>query len=273
MAHEWGHSLFELRDEYVGFDDRAVLTQYPNCAPTAELADDWWGSLDGTIDPFVYEVLRARRAAGFPGEPREGSNLATSVRIGVHPGGCYDTADANTAFRPSSDSLMNSEIPVWGAVNRRRVEQVLARFSGRGPLDDLDAIELACERQSGTVDCAGTLDRYLDPPDRRVALDGRSCTLAPPVEASSTGEEGRATIQCSAPSTAGPVTLVLGDQERSITVVDLPDPEPVTPPEIVGEPSTESSSNGSRTTLVVWSGVMMLFLLVSTSVRVWRRQK
>ncbi len=274
LAHEWGHSLFELRDEYVGFDQRAVLTQYPNCAPSLELANDWWGSLDGKIDPFVYEVLRARRAAGFPGEPSEGRNLATSVQVGEFPGGCYDTEDATTAYRPSLDSLMNSEVPVFGSVNRRRVEQVLSRFSGRGPLDDLDAIDVGCERRGGVVRCGGHLDRYLDPPERRIALDNNSCELASPIDSSSPTETGRSTISCATASPSGPVVLALGDQRRTVAVINMPEPIVEPPPAVDDRPEPVGEPGSDRATgLLVAAAVLGGFVLVGTSWAAWRRQK
>ncbi len=272
LTHEWGHGLFELRDEYAGFDDRSVLTQYPNCAPSAELAEEWWGSLDGQIDPFVYEVLRARRASGIPGEPREGLNLAESVRVGVFSGGCYDSADALTAFRPSQDSLMNSEIPVFGTVNRTRVEQVLARFSGRGPLDDLDTVDMTCVRRSGIVECAGVLDRFIDPPERRVALDGNSCELTPPLDDEATDDSGLATIACTTASTSGDVVLVMGDQRRSFEPELLPEPEPIADLPIDDRPVGEPRQ-GRSTWPLVGAGVLMGFVLVRAGRATWRRQK
>ncbi len=276
LAHEWGHSLFELRDEYVGFDDRGVLTQYPNCAPSAALAEQWWGSLDGSIDPFVYEVLRARRAAGFPGEPRDGENLADRVRIGVFSGGCYDAADVTTAYRPSSDSLMNSEIPVWGSVNRRRVQQVLARFSGRGPLDDLEAVDLTCERDDVRVRCLGVLDRFLDPPGQAVTLEAATCDVSRPLEPTSVTDRGLATIRCETPSAAGSVVLALGQQRRIIPVRDVPQPEPVVDPATAeGEPSAPvgEPGDGSWRLPLALGGGLAVFVLVRVGRAAWRRQK
>ncbi len=273
LAHEWGHSLFELRDEYVGFDDREVLNQYPNCAPTAALADDWWGTLDGAIDPFVYEVLRARRAAGFTAEPRDGERLADSVRVGVYPGGCYGAADATTAYRPSQDSLMNSEIPVWGAVNRRRVEQVLARFSGRGPLDDLEDVELSCERDSGVVACDGFLATFLDPPVGRVTLEGKVCGLMSPVDPSSADVAGRSTISCEAPSTSGAVTLSFAGRDRLVPVVDVPAPAPVAPSDPVGEPVPEAEPGNGFSFPFVSGGILAVLVLARVVRATWRRQK
>lgn len=284
LAHEWGHSLFELRDEYVDYGDRSVLIGYPNCAPSPQVADSWWGTQNGDIDPFVYEVLRARRAAGFSGEPREG-NLATNVQIGLHNGGCYDDAEATTAYRPTLDSLMSSEIPVFGSVNRSRVEAILARFSGRGPLDDLDSIDLHCERSGVLVTCGGTLARYLDPPDRRVALDASSCEVYAPIDQSDEGADGLATIRCLARSGSGPVELALGSQRRSVTVTEVPEPEPVigsaagsegggssgagsTDDAAVGEPDREPGSP-NRTLLLLGTGVISALLLFRVGWAAW----
>ena len=57
LAHELGHALFNLADEYVGevygFDGRSDLSSWPTCAEDVEEAEAWWGDVEGAVDPMV----------------------------------------------------------------------------------------------------------------------------------------------------------------------------------------------------------------------------
>jgi len=129
LAHEMGHAIFKLHDEYAvlatvpGSETPVIGT--PNCAPDQSTARQWWGDLVGSVDPFAAQVLADRASRGLPAEPVPGARLQNLVTIDLVAGGCYQAADLATAVRPSVDSLMNSEIPVFGAVNRRAVQAVL----------------------------------------------------------------------------------------------------------------------------------------------------
>jgi len=129
LAHEMGHAIFKLHDEYavpatVPGSEIPVIGA-PNCAPDRATARQWWGDLAGSVDPFAAQVLADRASRGLPAEPVPGARLENLVTIDLVAGGCYQAADLATAIRPSIDSLMNSEIPVFGAVNRRAVQTVL----------------------------------------------------------------------------------------------------------------------------------------------------
>ena len=126
LTHEWGHALFDLRDEYVEFE-RSVTYGYPNCAPDEATAREWWGDLLNEVDPFFDEYLAVRESFGVETDP----GFRERVRVGLVSGGCYSPND--NAVRPTEDSMMNSEIPIFGSVNRRRVEEVLALWSGASP--------------------------------------------------------------------------------------------------------------------------------------------
>ncbi len=54
VAHELGHALFDLRDEYTEFG-RSVQFGYPNCAFGDGQANAWWGTQVGQLDPFALE--------------------------------------------------------------------------------------------------------------------------------------------------------------------------------------------------------------------------
>ncbi len=133
LAHEWGHGLFGLRDEYYGFDDRGIAVGFPNCAPDIETAELWWGDFIGEVDPFVEQVVAVQEARLAQPEFTN-VGLVEQTTIEITAGGCYSDVGSEEVFRPSLDSLMNSEVPVFGVINRQRVEAVLERFSRRGPM-------------------------------------------------------------------------------------------------------------------------------------------
>lgn len=119
LAHELGHALFALRDEYSS-DGQASTFGFPNCAPDPTTADLWWGELDGVVDPFVHDYLAALESAGLwlP------EDLVESVRVAMSDGLCGGDFDGG-AVRPSADSLMNTRVPVFGSVNRARAQAIL----------------------------------------------------------------------------------------------------------------------------------------------------
>ena len=174
LAHEWGHGLFGLRDEYYGFDGRPIAVGFPNCAPDLETAERWWGDLTGEVDPFVADVLEIQEARLMQPEFAN-VGLADRTAIEVTAGGCYSDFESTEVYRPSADSLMNSEVPVFGAVNRERVEEVLDRFGGRGPMSSLSDLTISCEGLAGFVTCRGELLSHLDKPLSIVALNSNPC--------------------------------------------------------------------------------------------------
>lgn len=230
LAHEWGHGLFGLRDEYYGFDDRGIAVGYPNCAPDAATAERWWGSMVGEIDPFVDEVAsleaeRLRDPGAAIGASGSGSLRERTV-IEITEGGCYSDVGSAEVYRPSQDSLMNSEVPVFGAVNRARVEEVLAQFSGRGPMGSLDDLTLRCEGFRGRINCSGTLRSHLDRPLSIVAIDSMPCEFGPG-ELTADGSVAPVRVTCSTVGPAEPVDLTFKTEQRTVDVVDLnPPPEP-----------------------------------------------
>ncbi|MBI5157681.1 MAG: hypothetical protein HZA58_06645 [Acidimicrobiia bacterium] len=67
---------------------------------------------------------------------------------------------------------MNSEIPVFGSVNRRRVEEVLALWSGRAGFS-IDAVAVDCNvvvRRERVGFCSVEIAPYVDPPVDTIVL-------------------------------------------------------------------------------------------------------
>jgi hypothetical protein len=129
LPHELGHALFNLADEYVGevygFDGRIDLSSWPSCAGDVEEADEWWGDVEGAVDPMVSIWVAEMEDAGFAVPNREA--VASLVEVGVVDGGCYGVPGS---VRATVDSLMNTSIPVLGVVNRRWSEQILDLWAG-----------------------------------------------------------------------------------------------------------------------------------------------
>ncbi len=97
LAHELGHSIFHLADEYV--EPRIGNNPHePNCAPTEEIARQWWGDLVGKPDIGFFK-------------------------------GCSYIPDN---IRPTDFSLMGNmggRKPTYGQVNSRYIEQILSQYS------------------------------------------------------------------------------------------------------------------------------------------------
>lgn len=65
---------------------------------------------------------------GVLGPPAEaGDQLRTNVTVGLVNGGCYGPAES---IRATIDSLMNTNIPVLGTVNRDWAEDVVSQYTG-----------------------------------------------------------------------------------------------------------------------------------------------
>lgn len=130
VPHELGHGLFNLADEYVGdvygFDGRTDLSSWPSCAEDLDEAAEWWTDLTGDVDPMVAIWVDELDQAGFP--LLEPESWADRVRVDVVDGGCYAVAGS---ARATSDSLMNTGVPVLGSVNRRWAEQILDLWEGQ----------------------------------------------------------------------------------------------------------------------------------------------
>lgn len=139
FAHELGHSLFNLRDEYAK-PSEAYSPRYGfNCANNLTDAQTKWGNQIGEIDPFYY-FWKSKMIENGLWNIGNAKN-ETDIQIDYIHGGCYAPADSTLTIRPNRWSLMNAEDifsngqaithpPVFGSVNRAVIEQVLNLFSG-----------------------------------------------------------------------------------------------------------------------------------------------
>ncbi|NNC75693.1 MAG: hypothetical protein HKN93_09310 [Acidimicrobiia bacterium] len=128
LPHELGHAMFSLADEYVGrvhgFDGRFDLSTWPSCAEDVVEAEEWWGDLIGQVDPMLDIWVEEMLSAGiWPEDTDALEHYGPRVAVGFVDGGCYGVPGS---IRATEDSLMNTNIPVLGAVNRRWAESVLA---------------------------------------------------------------------------------------------------------------------------------------------------
>ncbi len=287
LAHEWGHGLFGLRDEYYGFDDRGIAEGFPNCAPDIETAELWWGAIVGEVDPFVSQVLEIQEARLLQPE-FVNIDLAERTAIDVTAGGCYSDFGSTEVYRPSVDSLMNSEVPVFGVVNRQRVQEVLDRFSGRGPLSSLDELTMSCEGLAGFVNCRGELLSHLDKPLSIVAINANPCEFGS-ARSQPDGTRSPVPITCSTigdPTAA--VDLSFKNENLAIEVVDvnLP-PVPSIPQRVLAEreslvadralAATEAaeadSEDGTSTGRTVAIGVLLCIAAISLGFVERRRRR
>lgn len=148
VAHELGHSLFNLRDEYLS-PARGTIFGH-NCARSQAEAQTLWGSVVGQVDPFYYEWKASMQTYGLwvatsatqAVNPKDGSLMDNThnpsedeMRVGYVTGGCLQ----GDAVMPTQTSLMSNSAsarfgqvypPVFGSANRRVIENVLGLFAG-----------------------------------------------------------------------------------------------------------------------------------------------
>ncbi len=131
LAHELGHAVFGLSDEYVGqelgYDGRPDLSSYPACAEDEGEAEDWWADRLGDVDPMFSIWIDALDDAGLGMSDEAERAMRSRVTVDLVDGGCYGPAGS---VRATVDSLMNTTIPVLGSVNRDWAEEVLAQYTG-----------------------------------------------------------------------------------------------------------------------------------------------
>lgn len=172
LSHEFGHLLFALADEYPREGGSGAAIGYPNCAPSSAVADEWWGDLVGEVDPMFDRWVATESAAGTWYDAWQRVDFG----VGFVEGGCSGAGGG--VFRPTAWGLMNEESPVFGAVNRRRVAEVLGWWSGRAAWDpELHAglVVGVCDSDPVAdgvrVVCTGVADDRLDPPAGTLGVD------------------------------------------------------------------------------------------------------
>jgi hypothetical protein len=155
VAHELGHSLFNLRDEYVRTGPTLTDKYGFNIAPSLSEAKVLWGGVENQIDPFYYEWKEKRKNAGYWIDKTQpvliGEDKITKesiytwqpseedMRVGYFEGGGVTTT--GISWRPTMTSIMSNEDvrnkswpqfpPVFGSANRKVMEDVLKYFSGQ----------------------------------------------------------------------------------------------------------------------------------------------
>jgi hypothetical protein len=123
LAHELSHALFGLQDEYLRSPSK-INFGYPNCAKNLDQAESWWGKDLKKVDPFYYDWRRQMQLAGTWEKHQLSAN---NLQVDFVLGGCGADLGETKVLRPTQVSVMNdvSRIPVFGSVNRNRVEQIL----------------------------------------------------------------------------------------------------------------------------------------------------
>ncbi len=141
LAHELGHGIFGLADEktdapYQSDPNAIPRIQPPDCVATLADAQALWGSMIGQMDPFYYEWRNTLERNGqwstlFPADVQWWKNIDQGLRVGYYYGQCYGYTQGTNVIRPTDYSIMNqSQIAVFGSVNRRQIETILGFFSG-----------------------------------------------------------------------------------------------------------------------------------------------
>ena len=116
VAHEMGHNLFQLDDEYV--NDKLAFTGTSLRANTSEALASWstlkWSAL----------VTAGAPVPGDAAHPPAGWNARTSVSAFEGAGGSFKTG----LFRPVLECRMNTNDPPWCPVCARKLASDLAVF-------------------------------------------------------------------------------------------------------------------------------------------------
>jgi len=268
LAHEWGHALFDLRDEYVEWG-RPVTHGYPNCAPDTDTAASWWGDLEGQVDPFVYEYVAALERYSIWVDPF----LTDRVAVGYEAGGCY--SDGLDAVRPTADSIMNSGMPVFGAVNRRRVGDILSLWTGRLALTDESELTVVCDRVDPghlAAVCRATIVPGVDPPQGGLLLTLEGGTTSACMTAEG-GGEAVTVLACRALPLAGPGpwAVTIGTPSGSVSVATAIAGPPPTTTTSTTVPTLPGDAPGVPVWPIVAGGLVILGLVVVTAARRARR--
>ncbi|GAB4145944.1 MAG: hypothetical protein OHK0017_06110 [Patescibacteria group bacterium] len=123
LAHELGHSIFGLYDEY-GLQTNQPATGFPNCASSLSQASLWWGDKEGQVDPFFQQWKSDIKKYGLD---YKSTTTEDQIKTSFVYGGCGAQYRSTNTVRPTENSIMDdtTKVPVWGSVNRQRVEQIL----------------------------------------------------------------------------------------------------------------------------------------------------
>jgi IgA Peptidase M64 len=155
LAHELGHAIFGLFDEYLTRDPEyttsdenekrqntiksyEMIKNSANCANSIEEAQSKWGKYIGSLDPEFEDL---KRSYSYLGSKHIDWN-ALSEKYTIKPTAHYCVTglpdnrvkSALPNFKPSVYSLMSvsSDHTIWGSVNRAEVIRVLESVKGTG---------------------------------------------------------------------------------------------------------------------------------------------
>ena len=154
VAHELGHSLFNLRDEYVRTGTEFGDRYGHNIACNQTEAQSLWGDVAGQIDPFYYEwkskmqshnVWIDKNSPVCYFDSKRNIQICSwypdenEIKVGYFDGGGITTT--GISVRPTYMSLMSNEDardkswprfpPVFGMANRKVMQSVFSLFSGK----------------------------------------------------------------------------------------------------------------------------------------------
>ncbi len=201
FAHETGHAVFGLDDEYPEGDNRDPRYGEVSCVKTQKEAEKKWGDLIGQVDPFwntvktdmikydvnSYEVSECKRkdqnkpeSAKNPCLTDDNNNIIyVDVKHEKYPksyfitqyfkGGCLADYGDKRVIKPTEHSLMSYNLPILGSVNRREVERVLQMFTGEKRTKDL---------LRWPIDCTTGIDCTIGYPD--IDADGKAANCGKP---------------------------------------------------------------------------------------------
>ena len=148
LTHELGHALFALKDEY--YDNSKIRSiGFPNCQPSRVDAVKDWTALTGfsesllnkrvdkAYDDWVAELKKYKNnniplidyLKKLPNSSTlyERNSYETSFDI---TGGCVGPENGKNVWKPTKESIMNLNSPVFGTVNLARALQVINLFKG-----------------------------------------------------------------------------------------------------------------------------------------------
>jgi hypothetical protein len=198
------------------------------------------------------------------------------IRVGYETSGCY--SDGDDAVRPTADSIMNSTaVPVFGSVNRARVEEILALWAGTEALTDPADLSMSCRsvtRGSASAVCGAEIRALVDAPDEGfvMVVDG-----GPGVPCSIVAGSISAATMVECPETplagAGPWLVAIETVSGSVGVeIELATPPvPTTTTTTVPEPEPEPSSRSVPIWPLAVGGLGIVALVVVTTIRRARR--
>ena len=271
LAHEWGHALFDLRDEYQE-PGRSVTYGYPNCAPDRAAAESWWGDQLGEVDPFVDEFVAVSTRWSQWVDP----DLVTNIAVGYFGGGCYE-GGTDEVVRPTGDSIMNSGVPVFGSVNRRRAEEVLSLWTGLSPLT-AETVSASCDPVGWgerLARCRLAVEPNVDVPRGTVLASSGGAVVdcvIPPGAADDTTDFVCEPVPLSGP---GPWRVAFaGESGDRVDDLVIPAPPPPLPePQVLPEPPPIAPLDAAESHVGAWwvIGGLVAVIVGSAGVLIRRR--